>query len=280
MRHFSREKIYGIVGTAVFHILLLLLLYLLVMEPVPPQPEKSNIEMQGAEDVAGEKFFEAKVIPDEVQQIQQSTPPPPAAPSKGVEEPLISQKDEQSMPVDTVKSVKKEKKSVQSEADRKRAEEERRKAAEEAERKAKEEAERKAKEKIAKSVAGSFGKSGQISSSGGENTGVGNAGDTEGGADKGLAKGSGGGHGIEASVGNRNVVSELNRSIPVQEAGTVVVHVIVNPQGQVISANAKTTSVALKRVAEKEAMKIRFNKVSELTENENGTITFRFKMNY
>ena len=66
MRHFSREKIYGIVGTAVFHILLLLLLYLLVMEPVPPQPEKSNIEMQGAEDVAGEKFFEAKVIPDEV----------------------------------------------------------------------------------------------------------------------------------------------------------------------------------------------------------------------
>lgn len=277
MKDFSKEKIYGIVGTTVFHALVLLLLYLLVMEQIPPQPEKSNIEMQGVEDVAGEEFFEAKVIPDET---PQQTPPTPATPSKAVEEPLIAQRDEQSMPVDTVKSVNKDKTPVLSEADKRRIEEERRKAAEEAERKAKEEAERKAKEKIAKSVAGSFGKSGQISSSGGENDGVGNSGTTEGGTDKGVAKGTGNGHGIEASVGNRKVVGELNRKIPVQEEGAVVVHVTVNPQGQVVTANAKTTSVALKRVAEKEAMKIRFNKVSELTENENGTITFRFKMNY
>lgn len=278
MKDFSKEKIYGIIGTAVFHILVLLLLYLLVMEQIPPQPEKSNIEMQGAvEDVAGEEFFEAKVVPDE---RSQEVPSAQNTPSKAVEEPLIAQRDEQSIPVDTVKSVNKDKKPVQSEADKRRAEEERRKAAEEAERRAKEEAERKAKEKIAKSVAGSFGKSGQISSSGGKDDGVGNSGTAEGGTDRGFETGTGNGHGIEASVGNRKVVGELNRKIPVQEEGTVVVHVTVNPMGQVVSANARTTSVTLKRVAEKEAMKIRFNKVSELTENENGTITFRFKMNY
>ena len=266
MKDFSKEKIYGIIGTAVFHILVLLLLYLLVMEQIPPQPEKSNIEMQGAvEDVAGEEVFEAKVVPDE---RPQEVPSAQNTPSKAVEEPLIAQRDEQSIPVDTVKSVNKDKKPVQSEADKRRAEEERRKAAEEAERRAKEEAERKAKEKIAKSVAG------------GKNDGVGNSGTAEGGTDRGVETGTGNGHGIEASVGNRKVVGELNRKIPVQEEGTVVVHVTVNPMGQVVSANARTTSVTLKRVAEKEAMKIRFNKVSELTENENGTITFRFKMNY
>lgn len=278
MKDFSKEKIYGIVGTTVFHILVMLLLYLIVMEQIPPQPEKSNVEMQGAvEDVVGEKFFEAKIIPDEV---QQATPSSPAVPSKAVEEPLIAQRDEQSMPVDTIRSANKDKRPVQSEEEKKRFEEVRRKAAEEAERKAKEEAERKAKEKIAKSVAGSFGKSGQISSAGGKDEGVGIAGITESGTDKGIVKGTGNGTGIDYKVGNRKVVSELNRNIPVQEEGTVIVYVTVDPQGKVISANARTTSVALKRVAEKEAMKIKFNKVSELTENENGTITFRFTMNY
>ena len=52
MKDFSKEKIYGIIGTAVFHILVLLLLYLLVMEQIPPQPEKSNIEMQGTAAIA------------------------------------------------------------------------------------------------------------------------------------------------------------------------------------------------------------------------------------
>ena len=274
MKDISREKIYGIVGTAVFHLLLLLLLYLLVLERIEPQPEKSNIEMQSAvEDFAGEEFFEAKVIPD-VQQVEQVPPPTPVTQPKAVEEPLIAQNDEQSIPVDTLKLNK------EREIEQQRLEEERRKAKEEVERKAKEEAERKAKEKIAKSVAGTFGKSGKISSAGGKSDGVGVDGTVEGGTDNGALAGMGNGHGIEASVGNRKVVSELNRKIPVQEEGVVIVKVLVNPDGKVINANARATSVKLKQVAEKEAYKVRFNKVSSLTENEEGTITFRFKMNY
>ena len=274
MKDFSREKIYGIVGTVIFHLMALLLLYMLVLERIEPQPEKSNIEMQSAvEDVAGEEFFEAKVIPD-VQQVEQVPPPTPATQPKAVEEPLIAQNDEQSVPVDTLKLNK------EREIEQQRLEEERRKAQEEAERRAKEEAERKAKEKIAKSVAGTFGKSDKISSTGGKAEGVGFDGKASGGTDNGNLEGTGNGHGIEASVGNRKVVGELNRNIPVQEEGVVVVKVLVDPNGKVIDANARATSVALKRVAEKEAYKVRFNKVSNLTGNEEGTITFRFKMNY
>lgn len=279
MKNFSKEKIYGIAGTAVFHILLLLLLYLLVMEQIPPQPEKSNVEMQSAvEDVAGEEFFEAKVVKDAPQQVQETSS---SAPSKVVKEPLIAQNNEPSIPVDTVEPKKKDKvrQLVKSEAEKRRLEEEKRKADEEAANKAAEEAERKTKERIAKSVAGSFGKSGQTSSTGGEDSGIGFSGITTGGTDNGNSKGTGNNGGPVYKVGNRSVVKELSRNIPVQEEGDVVVFVTVNPDGKVIKANAKTTSVTLKKVAEREAYKVEFNKVSSL-DNEEGTITFRFRMNY
>ena len=64
------------------------------------------------------------------------------------------------------------------------------------------------------------------------------------------------------------------------EEGVVIVNVTVNPQGRVVSANAKTASLELKRAAEKAAREIKFNNVSNLTENEEGTITFRFNMSY
>lgn len=168
-----------------------------------------------------------------------------------------------------------------SEEERKRKEEAERQAAEEAARRAAEEAERQAKEKIANSVAGTFGKSSKISSKGNDGVGVGAAGSTEGGTDQGLqAVGTGNGLGIDYKVGNRKVVGELNRNIPVQEEGTVVVYVTVNPQGRVVTANAKTASIVLKKAAEKAAYEIKFNNVSNLTENEEGTITFRFNMSY
>lgn len=280
MKDISKEKLYGIVGTLLFHLAVLVLLYFIVMEQIPVQPEKSNIEMQSAiEDLAGEEFFEAKMMTDVQPQVSKSDPAP-EAPAK---DPLIAQNYEESMPVDTLDSKKQEKqKPVVSEEEKRRKEEAERLAAEEAARRAAEEAERKAKEKIANSVAGTFGKSSSLSSKSGESEGegVGSTGSTAGGTDKGVVKGSGNGLGIEYKVGNRRVVGELDRNIPVQEEGVVIVNVTVNPQGKVVSANAKTASIALKQAAEKAAYEIRFNNVSDLTENESGTITFRFNMKY
>ena len=280
MKDISKEKLYGIVGTLVFHILVVLLLCLIVMEQIPVQPEKSNIEMQSAaEDFAGKEFYEAKFISDVKPQVAKAEPAP-ATPAK---DPYIAQNYEKSIPVDTLTSKveSKKEKPVMSEEDRKRKEEAERKAAEEAARRAAEEAERQAKEKIANSVAGTFGKSSKISSKSGEDAGVGAAGSTAGGTDQGQqAVGTGNGLGIDYKVGNRRVVGELNRNIPVQEAGTVIVNVTVDPQGRVVAANAKTASLALKKAAEKAAYEIKFNNVSNLTENEEGTITFRFNMSY
>ena len=281
MKDISKEKLYGIVGTLLFHLAVLVLLYFIVMEQIPLQPEKSNIEMQSAiEDLAGEEFFEAKMMTDVQPQVSKSDPAP-EAPAK---DPLIAQNYEESVPVDTLDSKKKQEKPkpVVSEEEKRRKEEAERLAAEEAARRAAEEAERKAKEKIANSVAGTFGKSSSLSSKSGESEGegVGSTGSTAGGTDKGVVKGSGNGLGIEYKVGNRRVVGELDRNIPVQEEGVVIVNVTVNPQGKVVSANAKTASIALKQAAEKAAYEIRFNNVSDLTENESGTITFRFNMKY
>ena len=279
MKNFSKEKIYGIAGTAVFHMLLLLLLYLLVMEQIPPQPEKSNIEMQSAvEDVAGEKFIEAKVVKDIPQQMPKTHS---SAPKRVVEEPLIAQNSEPSLPVDTVKPNKKKetKQPAVSDAEKKRIEEEKRKAAEEVARKAAEEAERKKKQQIASAVTNAFGSSAKTSSAGGEDDGLGFSGKAVDGTDKGSTAGTGNNSGPVYRVGKRTVVKELSRNIPVQEEGDVVVHVTVNPAGNVIKANAKTTSVTLKQVAEREAYKVVFNKVSSV-DNEEGTITFRFRMNY
>lgn len=279
MKDISKEKLYGIAGTVLFHIVVLILLYFIVMEQIPVQPEKSNIEMQSAvEDFAGEEFFEAKMMTDVQPQVSKSDPAP-EAPAK---DPLIAQNYEESVPVDTLDSKKKQEKPkpVVSEEEKRRKEKAERLAAEEAARRAAEEAERKAKEKIANSVAGTFGKSSNLSSKGGGTEGVGSTGSTAGGTDKGVAKGTGNGLGIEYKVGNRKVVGELNRNIPVQEEGVVIVNVTVNPQGRVVSANAKTASLELKRAAEKAAREIKFNNVSNLTENEEGTITFRFNMSY
>ncbi|MBR5829391.1 MAG: hypothetical protein IKY47_04960, partial [Bacteroidaceae bacterium] len=234
MKDISKETFYGIIGTLVFHILVAVLLCLIVMEQIPVQPEKSNIEMQSAaEDFAGKEFYEAKFISDVKPQVAKAEPAP-ATPAK---DPYIAQNYEKSIPVDTLTSKvesKKEKPTV-SEEERKRKEEAERKAAEEAARRAAEEAERQAKEKIANSVAGTFGKSSKISSKSGDDAGVGAAGSTEGGTDQGLqAVGAGNGLGIDYKVGNRRVVGELNRNIPVQEAGTVIVNVTVDPQGRVV----------------------------------------------
>ena len=133
MKDISKEKLYGIAGTVLFHLVVLILLYFIVMEQIPVQPEKSNIEMQSAvEDFAGEEFFEAKMMTDVQPQVSKSDPAP-EAPAK---DPLIAQNYEESVPVDTLDSKKKQEKPkpVVSEEEKRRKEEAERLAAEEAKR--------------------------------------------------------------------------------------------------------------------------------------------------
>ena len=63
MKELSKEKIYGIVGTVLFHALLFLLLYLLVMEKPEARKEESFVEQMkpDPEDEAEEKEYLEKV---------------------------------------------------------------------------------------------------------------------------------------------------------------------------------------------------------------------------
>ena len=67
----------------------------------------------------------------------------------------------------------------------------------------------------------------------------------------------------------------------VQDEGRVVVTIVVNPAGQVISTsiNKRTNTVnpALRKAAEEAARKARFNTVSGVN-NQSGTITYYFKL--
>jgi TonB family protein len=69
----------------------------------------------------------------------------------------------------------------------------------------------------------------------------------------------------------------------VQEEGTVVIAITVNPAGQVVGADVQlkgttTSNTALRKAALDAAKKARFNEV-EGANNQSGTITYKFKLN-
>ncbi|MBO4398307.1 MAG: energy transducer TonB [Bacteroidaceae bacterium] len=126
-------------------------------------------------------------------------------------------------------------------------------------------------------VSGAFGKGGKTGDSGnGQNTG--NQGSTTGNSNTGNVHGVGGSGNATANVGTRTVKALTKPSYddPTSE-GQIVVAIIVNAQGKVISANIKsftTTSAALQSAALKAARSSLF---SAGDSNENGTITYVFK---
>ena len=67
----------------------------------------------------------------------------------------------------------------------------------------------------------------------------------------------------------------------VQDEGRVVVTIVVDPQGRVVSTsiNKKTNTVnsKLQKAAEDAARKARFNTISGV-DNQSGTITYYFKL--
>ena len=111
MKENNKEKIVGVAGTLLFHAALFLLLYFLVMAKPPQEPEA------GISVVMGDEFAltEVEVVPQSSQRVPQQ----PAA--KKVEEPLIAQNSEESMPVDSLPSQ--DKKDDKAAEDARRAEE-------------------------------------------------------------------------------------------------------------------------------------------------------------
>lgn len=265
MDNISKDRITGIVGTLLFHTVLLVLLCLLVMA-APPRQEESGVPvvLGNVEDAFGSELAmtDVEIIPQP--EVSQQLP---SSDDVSQEEPLLTQDIEESIAV----PAKKEAKSA------KELEAERR-AAEEAERKR---IEKETKAKADNLIAGAFGKGNSMSSKGNSSDGEGTQGSKDGNSSAGKTTGVGG-----TGVFDLNGRSLSPAGLPkphynVQEEGRVVVTITVNPQGNVVKASinsrTNTSSPALRKAALDAAKKATFNAVSQLDDQE-GTITYYFKL--
>ena len=282
----KQNKITGIVGTIILHVVVLLLLLLLKLVALEPQEEGGVPVMLGNTETAQGtddpySLTEVDVLP----QPETSLPEPEVAPEPEVKQPMITQDDEPSIVVKKEKP-KTEKKKTET---KKPVKEEKPKQPvkpveqpkEKTEAKKRAEAERAAAQAAANKIAGAFGKGSQMGSKGNAGLGTGVQGSPDGNASEGKTSGVGGYGTFDL---NGRSLGAGGLPVPVynvQDEGRVVVTIVVNPAGQVISTsiNKRTNTVnpTLRKAAEEAARKARFNKVDGVN-NQSGTITYYFKL--
>ena len=277
----KKNKVIGIVCTVVLHLLVLLLLFFLKLT-VPAEQEEGGVPvMLGNTELAeGEAdpytLTEVDMMPSEEPSSSQE-----AAEAPAVEQPMITQQDEPSLQVkketpkkETPKKEQPKKTPVKTETKPVNKPKEKTEAEKRAE------AEKAAAQAAANKIAGAFGKGSQMGSKGNA-SGAGLQGSSTGNSSTGKTSGVGGYGTFDL---NGRSLGSGNLPVPVynvQDEGRVVVTIVVNPAGQVISTsiNKRTNTVnpALRRAAEEAARKARFNAVDGVN-NQSGTITYYFKL--
>ena len=259
MKDIPREKLYGIVGTVLFHVLLFVLLYCMVMEKPQVEKEKSFVEQWKEDPEEAEKseeFLEEvkKMMenpdfepvaqtkanvknPVKVKQPE-STPPPP--------EKLITDNDVKTNIADSVKNKKTEQKPVQPAVS-------------------------------TPDLNKIFGVSNNMASTSDEsdNELIQMAQD---GNDKSTGSAEGN---VEFSLAGRKGVSLPTERVTVKGNCTVVVRIEVDPNGNVIDATrargTDTSDPSALNAALRFAKKSKFSKTTG-SENQYGIITYKFKV--
>lgn len=246
---FPRHKLIAASVTLLVYALMVALLFMLSLKrTIQPDREEGLFVNFGTIDAAA-GLFEPETAPQ--------PEPVTEAPSETAAEPLITQDMETSIAL----AEKKE---------------------EEAKRKLEAEQQRKA-EAIRRQTASVFSKtSGSTESQGSAATGTGNQGVANGTPEATSTVGGGQGYG-NFSLDGRNIDGALPRpSYTIQEEGVVVVRIVVNPRGSVVSADIQlrgttTDSPSLRSAALSAAKQARFNDIAG-SNNQSGTITYRFKL--
>ena len=266
----TKEEITGMIGAAIFMVLLLVILLFSFFTLAAPSDDLGGIPvMFGNMEEAGgyEEPPMVDITPQEVEEITvpENTPP---------ETPLIAQTNEPSIAIEAQKRKEEEEKARQEEA---RREEERRRREEE-ERKRREEEE--ARKRIDDQVSGMFGE--KSNANRGETEGSGTQGVSTGSSDQGAKFGEGG---IGYKLGNNRGVGSgglIRPKYTVDAEGTVVVKITVDPKGNVVDAEigrgTNTGNTDLRQEALKAARSTKFNAING-TNPQQGTITYNFKLN-
>lgn len=281
----KKSKIAGIVGTVLLHVLVLVLLLVLTLTRPEKQEEGGvpvmlgNMEMASG-DADPYMMTEVDVMP------ATASEPESEITGTDVEQPMITQNDEPSIQMkkeqprkETVKKENFQKEEKKRESVPAKAETEKPKEKTEAELRA--EAERAAAQAAASKVAGAFGKGTRMGSKGNASSGEGIQGSPTGNSNTGKASGIGG---LGTFDLNGRSLGPGGLPMPVynvQDEGRVVVTIVVDPSGRVISTsiNKRTNTVnpSLRKAALDAAAKARFNSISGVN-NQSGTITYYFKL--
>ena len=245
------------VGTVIFMVLVFLLLWFICINRMQ-EPEEEGIEVAfgNAEEGGGYQ-------PEQTTGGLEETVAPPPAPQEPSNNDLIAQEDEESI---EVQRQREEKEKARQQAERERKERERA------------EAEKRAKEQAAIAKANQLG-----SLFGNNNAGATGSGDTQGNSQRGNSEvGQGSSGGTSWSLAGRKCKALPKPSNDFKQEGKVVVAIIVDGSGKVVSAKAtEGTTIsndATIQLALKAAYKAEFS-FTDRPDKQFGTITYIFKFN-
>jgi TonB family protein len=286
IRSLPSERGKGIAGTAVIHLILLLLLVFVSFSVSPPPETEEGILVNFGTDDTGSGMIE----PSQPAVQQETSPPPPSdATIKSVEEPLITQNDEEAPEVKKVDPDAEKKRLEKTEADRKKREQleaERIKKEEEETERKRIEAEQKRQADImnrTKNALANSKNAGTNTTSEGNTGGAGNQGVTSGDVNSNV-RGDGGGLGVKGisyNLQGRGSQKLVSPKYEYQEGGKVVVEVSVDRDGKVTQAvpgikGSTTLDEYLLKVAKDAAMEARFEPKPDAPVIQKGTITYNF----
>lgn len=251
----KKHKYKGIIGTLVFHAVVMVLLFLLGFTTALPLPGEEGVEVSlgTSDDGFGD------IQPEKPASVESSAPQPETSQEK---EEIVTQNIEEAPAIETVKETKDKTEKV-----------------------VEKEVKEPVKEEPKVNPAALYkGKSTTTSEQGSEGI-TGNEGDQgkpAGSVDSKNYLGKGGfGDGLSYSLAGRDPTYLPKPSNTFSENGTVVVQITVDKYGKVVNAVAidkgsNTTNSKLRKLAEDAAKKALFNANMDAAEMQRGTITYHF----
>lgn len=301
----KKDKRAGVIGSTIFHGLILVLLMVLGLSSIPKEEE--GILVDFGDSSTGMGALEPERNESSAQQTasassepQQSTPPVETSPETSQEE-VSTQDFEEAPAISEEEKAEQEAEERREEEERERQEEEERQRQLEEERRRQEELEEQRRieeerrrqeeqeqqaEEARDNVSDAFSRSDGSGSSQGETGDPGNQGEESGEPNAGNYEGSGKGDtGSGYDLSGRSLQGSLPEpEYESQEVGKVVVRITVDRNGNVIDAEpilrgTTTQNSYLWRVAKEAAMKAQFNADDEAAARQTGTITYHFSLN-
>lgn len=267
----TKEEIWGFSGSAVFCLIIFLILYFTFLHTKILAEEEGILVNFGTVDWAA-GTFEPRAEGENRQVPQEEVSPPLENPQQSEAPQVITQNDEQTV---VVEADDKEK------IERERAEAEQRRIAEEQRKRAEEEQRR--REAINQQMANAFGAGDTPQSNEGTAIeGAGNQGSNEGNAPTGSYTGVGGVGDFDLSGRSLGAGGLQRPSYTAQEEGTIVVEITVDSRGNVINAEIRLRgtnieNANMRRSALEAARKTKFNAIAG-TQNQIGSITYRYSL--